>query len=595
MAMQVKDPAKRPKTRRWLTYLMALSSGALAVLAFMLVSLTENSMHLNSRQVFESSRWNAMQLQLQSYRLMNYISDLEADDLPLNGNAYFQYDLVLSRVDLLREGQIGNHIRGFSNGRASRLLNIIAGELELISLNIERLENGRLDQASIIMNRLRALDGQITDLVVIINQGANNYVTQQRNHLNEQLGRLEYIGILLTIVASLLALLALQSSYDLRTLLRRNHHLEADIRNIQKEKSDVIARIMAELKPNLITMTGWSSSALQSDDDRQRTKHLEQLSDLSGHVLTQVDSCHDLILIESGQFVAQHTEGTLQSHVEHSINALKHQLNNQHIRLMCLFDPRLDPSYEADFKRLHEILLMLLGQLTLYSTGSAMLVHVRPSTLPILEAPKNPSANAAKMVQISIRDRGYGLPNNIQHGLRSNPHNPSNSIINQIQNIGVGFTLSQYMISELGGELHFSSSSDHGTEMWVDLPMQPLSMTLPSKQTPVGTIAILESQITHDDAIEIRLQDDIFIVEQISHADLLRQEVISGFTRYYALLLPDSTVLDAEALEVLITLQKSDVILLASETILQQYPTLRIQGTLQMPITQTQLEQLIFA
>ena len=129
-------------------------------------------------------------------------------------------------------------------------------ELELISLNLERLENGRLDQASIIMNRLRALDSQITDLVVIINQGANNYVTEQRTELNEQLGRLEYIGFLLTIVAILLAILALQSSNDLRTLFRRNRRLEADIHNIQKEKSDVIARIMAELKPNLITMTG---------------------------------------------------------------------------------------------------------------------------------------------------------------------------------------------------------------------------------------------------------------------------------------------------------------------------------------------------
>ena len=288
-------------------------------------------------------------------------------------------------------------------------------------------------------------------------------------------------------------------------------------------------------------------------------------------------------------------EGALQSHVEHSINTLKHQFNSQHIRLTCLFDPRLALTYEADFKRLHEILLMLLSQLSVYCTGSAMQVHVRPSTLPIVDTKKSHQANESKMIQISIRDRGYGLPTNVQHGLRSNPHNPSNSIINQIHNIGVGFTLSQYLISTLGGELHFSSSADHGTEMWVDLPMQPLSNALLPKQTPIGTIAILESQITQEDAIEIRLQDKVFIVEQITHADLLKQEVISGFTRYYALLLPDSCVLDVEALEVLKTLQKNEAMLLASAAIRTQYPMLNIQGTLEMPITHTQLEQLICA
>ncbi|MBM6550602.1 sensor histidine kinase [Marinomonas ostreistagni] len=584
-----------PRSRRWLTYLMVLCAGVLAILAFMLVPLTENSMRLNARQVFESSRWNAMQLQLQSYRLMNYISDLEEADMPLNGNAYFQYDLVLSRVDLLRDGEIGNHIRSFSNGRATRLLNIIAGELELISLNLEHLENGRIDQAAIIMDRLRALDTQITDFVVIVNQGANRYVTAQREQLNLQLERLEYIGILLTLVAALLALFALKSSYDLRSLFRRNGQLEDDIRHLQKEKSDVIARIIAELKPNLITMTGWSSSALQSDDEWHRQSHLEQLSDLSGHLLTQVDSYHDLILIESGQFVPQHTEGELKSHIEYSVNAMKQQLLAQNIRLMCFFDPRLVQSFEADFKRLHEILTMLLGQLSQHCPNAAMLVHVRPSALPILETRKGELAKDTRMVQISIRDRGQGLPSNVQQGLRSNPHNPGNSIISQIHNIGVGFTLSQYLISTLGGELHFSSSTENGTEMWVDLPMKTVANVYPAKRSKVGTIAILDNQITSDDIFEIGLGDASYGIEPMTHEHLLKPEVTSGFTPYHAVLLADQRILDVEALEALLALQSHDVKLFATESIRRQHPELNISAIFTLPLTETQLEQLICA
>ena len=106
-----------------------------SLLTFLLIPLADSSARLNARQVFDSSRWHSLQLQLQTYRLMDYLSGITERDLPLQGNAYFQYDLVLSRVDLLRKGDLGRHIRSFANGRATRLLNIIAGDPDFQVLN----------------------------------------------------------------------------------------------------------------------------------------------------------------------------------------------------------------------------------------------------------------------------------------------------------------------------------------------------------------------------------------------------------------------------------------------------------------------------
>lgn len=590
----VRNTAKRPNSKRWLTHLLVLCSALLALIAFTLVPLTETSARLNSRQVFESSRWNALQLQLQSYRLMNYISDLSETDLPLNGNAYFQYDLVLSRIDLLRDGEIGNHIRSFSNGRATRLLNIISGELELISLNIKHLENGQLEQADIIMGRLRALDSQISDFVTIVNQGANNYMTLQREKLDQRLELLEDISIALVVVAALLAILAFRSSLDIRELIARNRHLDNTIKNLQKEKSDIITRIISELKPNIITITGWSSSALQLDTAKQRDDHLERISDLSGQVLTQIDSYHDLVLLETGELTIQNSDGDLKSNIEHSILSMRQQLLTHNVRLLCLFDPRLPRWLEADFKRLHEIMVTLLSQLTLYCPNSAMLIQIRPSTLPLLESNSSRFAKEMRMIQISIKDYGNGLPEDIQSGLRSNPYNPGNNVFGQVHKMGVGFTFCQYLITELGGELHFSSSAGSGTEMWVDLPMRPLHESKrASRLTASDQIGVLESQHATDDMLLVSLNGDLQTLHFIAKDAHIERDV-AYFAKYKALILPDITTLDSTIVQTLMEARTQGVKLFATHEAQAKYPILELDGTLQMPVTESQLEKLIY-
>lgn len=590
MPTALRSVTKRPRGRRWIAQVLVLFSVTLAILAFTLVPLTESSMRLNARQVFESSRWNALQLQLQSYRLMNYLSDMSQSDFPLNGTAYFQYDLVLSRVDLLREGEIGNHIRGFANGRATRLLNIIAGELELISLNLEHLENGQIQQAPIIVDRLRALDSQITDFVVIVNQGANTYVSTQRDKLDLQLVQLERIAIGLIIVAIILALLAFQISNDIRSVFSRNQRLEESIRDLQKEKGEVITRIIGELKPNIITMTGSCSSALHSDLEQEKNDQLMRISDLSDQMLTQIDSYYDLTLIESGNFDIQISKSVLRQQIEHTLSSLNQLYLTHNVRLFCLLDPRLPTTFEADFKRLHEVLSILISQLAPYCSNGSMLIRVRPSALPILESDQAHLLKATRMVQISIKDKGLGLPVSIQEGLRSNPFNPGNSVTNQIHKMGIGFTFCQYLITSLDGELHFSSSSDNGTEMWVDLPMAPESTSNPVYMNSSNIkIALLEASQLLDESSEIELGDQLYTFEALPETALYRTEL----SRYRAILLPNLNLIDSSTVLALNDYAEHGASLLATQEIVERYPQLNVSGILTFPVTQSQLEQLL--
>lgn len=130
--------------KQWMLYAFVLLIILITVTLFGIITYTSDSARDNSRRVFESSLWNALQLQVQTYRFLNYLISLEAKPSQVNGSAFAEYDLLMSRVDLLRDGDVGTLVREFEGGRTTRLLNIINGELELLSFHVSKIEDGDL-------------------------------------------------------------------------------------------------------------------------------------------------------------------------------------------------------------------------------------------------------------------------------------------------------------------------------------------------------------------------------------------------------------------------------------------------------------------
>ena len=106
--------------KQWLLYGFIVLVIVITLAVFSIITHTSDSSKNNSRRVFESALWNALQLQLQSYRFLNYLIELDQTATSLNGDAFFEYDLLMSRVALLREGDVGTLVRNFESGRTTR-------------------------------------------------------------------------------------------------------------------------------------------------------------------------------------------------------------------------------------------------------------------------------------------------------------------------------------------------------------------------------------------------------------------------------------------------------------------------------------------
>ncbi|GAB3486923.1 hypothetical protein [Marinomonas epiphytica] len=157
----------------------------------------------NESTASESILWNSVQLQMQAYRYVDFLRELEWQDRPLNGAGYYQYDLLMSRVDILRQGEVGAVIRSYPEGKAFRLLNIINAELELLSLNVARLENHKSDNGQILQDRIQSLYGPINEFVLEVHQANRHKSSHVYLALKKGLSEIKALTFIVSILSTL--------------------------------------------------------------------------------------------------------------------------------------------------------------------------------------------------------------------------------------------------------------------------------------------------------------------------------------------------------------------------------------------------------
>lgn len=481
------------RLKRKVVYGVMLLLIALAVSAFCILTYLNDSAQKNSQRTFESSLWNALQLQVQSYRFLNYLVQLDKSDFPLNGHAYFEYDLLMSRVDLLREGEIGYLIRSLTGGKAVRLLNIINGELELISLNLSKLEQGDTSNLTDLINRLQHLENQINEFVVLVSQGSNENTTEQRRSFQSHLGQVQTLGIVFLFCLFLLFFLIARELRQAQKVMKKNQTLEKAVAKVHDEKALFLSLITNEMRPSVNAMLGISSGLRTSTTERPPEKLAERLEESGNQLLNTIDMFSDLALIDARKLHLSPVIGSLKEHIESCILSMEAQLNRKDLRVITYIDPSLPNTLCLDFARTKKILHILLQNAITYCPSGSISIQIRPSALSITETELPAHTHEVGMLQIAVRDTGVGLPDNLQQSLRIIPAQFDQDDIEIQHDAGLGLILCHKLIYLMKGEMHFSSAPQRGTEFWVDLPF---FIPVASSDTDVTTDPVAPFRVT---------------------------------------------------------------------------------------------------
>ncbi|MGB7390283.1 sensor histidine kinase [Marinomonas sp.] len=458
-----------PKLQHWYLYGLATFFISTLLLSFSLVIYSSDGSQATKQRIYEDSLWNSLQFQLQSYRFLNYLVELDKNDLPLNGAAYAQYDLLMSRVDLLRNGEVGYLIRGLTGGRTVRLLNIITGELELISLNLSKIEEGDLSYLNDMTTRLKRLDNQVNEFTVLVSQGTNKYIARQRRALGDNLERVRILMVCFLASLFLLCFCIVKGLSVFRKNQKKNQQLVQEVQDIHDEKAKILALVVQETRPQIQALLGQPTSSAGKNNGSSPT-FSTNVKESANELLHTINMFSDLVLMDAQKLNLVTTTESLQKNLDDYVHIFAHKLQPKGLKLVSYIDPALPSMINLDFKRIKEILLELLQNAISHTSKGSISIHVRPSSL---APPQNSNGgNRFAMLQIAIKDTGFGLENSLQKHLRSSPltQNDQHSILQS--DIGLGLSLCYQLVHLMGGDIHFSSEPNTGTEFWVDIPYE---------------------------------------------------------------------------------------------------------------------------
>ncbi|PYF78977.1 signal transduction histidine kinase [Marinomonas alcarazii] len=456
--------------KQWVLYGFIIFIITVSLAIFSIITYTNDGSKNNSRRVFESSLWNALQLQLQSYRFLNYLIELDQKAPSLNGEAFFRYDVLMSRVDLLRKGEIGELIRNFEGGRTTRLLNIINGEMELLSFQLSKIEAGDYSYLPTLVERIKSIDTQVNEFVTLVNKGSNTYISEQHKTLQKNLDTIQLLSMILVACLLSLAFFAMKGLVQLRHVFKLNNNLNDNIKAVHEDKARMLTFINQETRAPINAILGIAST-LNNTESPKNTENLAKHIQESGNQLLQIiEMLSDLALIDAKKLTLVPTIEPLKSSIEDCLSLFESQMARKNLQSIVYIDPNLPDFVCLDLVRTKEIIVALLQNAINHTPTGSISLQVRPSASAAPVIPLPAGTKEVSVMQIVLRDTGQGMADELQQNLRINPSLPMQQEGPLPSKVGLSLALCHKLVYLMKGEMHFSCAPQKGCEFWVDIP-----------------------------------------------------------------------------------------------------------------------------
>lgn len=256
-----------------------------------------------------------------------------------------------------------------------------------------------------------------------------------------------------------------------------------------RAKSDFLATMSHEIRTPMNGVIGLIEILRRSSLRPSQMELVDTLAEAAEALLGLIDDLLDFSKIEAGKLELEARPFFLEREVETVCATFDAAARDKGVELIPFVDPGLSHPVVGDAKRLRQVLLNLTSNAIKFSVGrNRALVHVRAEAV----------ESGLARVRFTVTDTGIGMAPETVANLFQPFTQAESGTARRFGGSGLGLSISQRLVTLMGGRIEVESAPDVGTRMSFVLSF-PLAETPPAAARPQANLSGLSVRVVSSD------------------------------------------------------------------------------------------------
>ncbi|MGA1868742.1 MAG: ATP-binding protein [bacterium] len=236
---------------------------------------------------------------------------------------------------------------------------------------------------------------------------------------------------------------------------------------VSEAKSQFLYCISREIRAPMNVILNYSELLDTSRLDEEQKDYIETICGAVEVLLALLNDFSDVSRIEAGELKLQNIDFDLVYLIESVLKIVGSKIENKDIELEYTLEENMPESFNGDPTRIRQIFFNLLSNAVKFTEKGKITVSLSTEELFPGELGKD-----ERMVKISVKDTGIGIPKEKQKEIFSAFHQTDCMCAYGYEGTGLGLSITKSLVEMMGGEIAVESECGKGSEFTVALKLK---------------------------------------------------------------------------------------------------------------------------